>query len=125
MSAPKHPSDLINNPVFLARQQPDPPVSTAMGHLMTIDGPQLDLMANINNDAMARAQGVIQIFVDIHGSEYIKNRGEMLKRLSNSRNALARSQIIEVIKAGGNLPAEFYQQTDKKTWTVPGAGANE
>ena len=122
---PQHPSALINNPVFLNKGQPEPPVNVAIQHLTTLEGPELDIMCNINNDAMARAQGVLQIYVDIHGSEYMKKRGELLKRLSNSRNALARGQMIEVIKAGGNLPAEFYQQQDKRTWTVPGAGTNE
>ena len=124
MSAPKHPSDLVNNPLFLAKQQPEPPVNVAIQHLTVLEGAELDIMCNINNDAMARAQGVLQIYVDIHGSQYMKKRGELLKRLSNSRNALARGQMIEVIKAGGNLPAEFYQQQDKRTWTI-GAGTNE
>lgn len=121
---PRHPTDLVKNPLFLTKQQPDPPVSTAMGHLVTLDGPKLDIMCNVNSQTMASAIGIIQIYTDIHGSEYLRKRGELIKRLSNSKDALARAQIIEVVKAGGNLPAEFYQQSDRRSFTL-GASNDE
>lgn len=120
MSAPKHPSDLVNNPVFLTKQQPDPPVSTAMDHLTVLDGPELDIMCNVDSTTMAGAIGFGSIYANFHGSVYVRSVIDLLKRLSNSKNALARAQIIEVIKAGGNLPSEYYQQQDKKTWALGG-----
>lgn len=120
MTAPKHPSELINNPVFLTKQQPDPPVSTAMDHLTTLDGDELDIMCNVDSTTMAGAIGFGAIYADYHGSAYVRRTINLLKRLSNSKEALARKQIIEVIQAGGNLPAEFYQQQDKKTWALGG-----
>lgn len=120
----KSPQELVNNPLFLTKQQPDPPVSVAMGHLVTLDGDKLDIMCNVNSVTMAGALGIGQIYTDVHGSDYVRGRIELIKRLSISKDARGRQDIIDVVKAGGNLPAEFYEQQDKKTW-APLGGSND
>lgn len=121
----KDPQDLINNPVFLTKQQPDPPVSVAMGHLVTLDGDKLDIVCNVNSATMASAIGIGEIYTDIHGSKYIERRIKLIERLSISKDKGGRLDLIEVVKAGGNLPAEFYQQQDKRTWGPGAGGTNE
>lgn len=120
----RSPSDLKKNPVFLTKNQPDPPVSVAMGHLTITDGDELTIMSNVNNETMARAIVITDIYTYNHGSKYMEMRGKLLKHLSIAKEKGARTDLIEVIKAGGNLPAEYYQQGAPRSW-APVGGDNE
>ncbi len=119
-----HPSDLKKNPVFITKNQPDPPVSVAMGHLTTTDGDELTIMSNVNNEVTARAIVICDIYTYNHGSKYMAMRGRLLKHRSIAKDKGARLDLIEVVKAGGNLPAEYYEQGAPRSW-APVGGDNE
>lgn len=120
----RHPSDLKKNPVFLTKNQPDPPVSVAMDHLTVTDGDELTIMSNVNNEVTARAIVICDIYTYNHGSKYMAMRGRLLKHLTIAKDKGARLDLIEVIKAGGNLPAEYYEQGAPRSW-APVGGDNE
>lgn len=120
------PSDLKKNPVFLTKNQPDPPVNVGMDHLTTTDGDGLTIMSNVNNELTARAIVICDIYTYAHGSEYMRMRGRLLKHLSIAKDKGGRLDIIDIVKAGGNLPAEYYQQGAPRSWApVSGSGGDE
>lgn len=125
----RHAQDLKQNPLFLTKSQPEPPVSVAMGHLTATDGDDLTIMANVNNETMARAIVICDIYAYCHGSAYMKMRGTLLKQLSVAKDKGGRLDIIDVVRAGGNLPAEFYEQGGQsRSWapyTTNGVANND
>lgn len=104
----RHASELENSPLFLQEAQHDAPVSVGMGHLMTKDGKQLEQMTRVSSPTMVNAMMIGNIYANIYGSKYVRSRIEQIERIAEARDGLRAQEIIQVIDAGGKLPAEYY-----------------
>lgn len=108
-------SELANNPVYLGKNIPDPPVNKAIAHLTITDGEMLEEMSRINGQDMVNALSIGYIYSHVYGSSYVKGRIAQLLRLSISKSGLGRREIIDVVDAGGKLPDAYYNGEGKKT----------
>ena len=108
-------SDLVNNPVYLGRSQPDPPVNKAISNLTITDGELLEEMARVHGQEMVNALSIGYIYSNVYGSKYVRGRIDQLLRLSISKAGQGRREIIDVVDAGGKLPDAYYSGDGKKT----------
>lgn len=92
---------------------PNPPVKKALKSLLSPRGDYLDMTTN-SNGALIRAVDLGNIYVKAFGLTYVRDRLERLERLAISVNGQGRRDLIDAVKAGGNLPPEYYR---------PGGGA--
>lgn len=110
--------ELAKNPIYLGKDRPDPPVTKAMGHLTTTEGPALEEMARIRGSEMVRALSVGYIYSDMYGSKFVRGMIDQLLRISISMDGQGRRDIIDVVDAGGTLPEGYYSgQSKKQTFT--------
>lgn len=84
-----------------------PPQTLALGHLTETDGPELDMLCNCTRD-IARAVHFCKLF-EMSGSKYARDIADYLKCMSVSKDGEGRKSLIDVVKAGGELPGEYYQ----------------
>lgn len=108
-------SDLVNNPIYLGRSQPDPPVNKAISNLTITDGELLEEMARVHGQEMVNALSIGYIYSNVYGSKYVRGRIDQLLRLSISKAGQGRREIIDVVDAGGKLPDAYYNGEGKKT----------
>lgn len=114
----KKAADLFDEPPqFFDQTQPDPPVTTGIDKLTTLDGQQLEIMTRTN---LAIVRGIQSgtAFQSRYNSQYIQRKTEQLMRLAISSGAKGRQDIIEVIKAGGQMPDAFYQTNTPTDYAV-------
>lgn len=104
----RHASELSKHPLFNVGRNAEAPVSRGIDNLTTEQGDRLQLMARINSPEMVRAVAIANIYVNIYGSKYVKGIIDEKLRLSVATNGQGRREIIDVVDAGGNLPAEYY-----------------
>lgn len=104
----KHAPELMNHPFFSGGRNADAPVSRGIDNLTVEDGPRLEVMARINSPEMVRAVAIGNIYTNIYGSKYVKQRIDQLLRMGIATNGAGRRDIIDVVDAGGSLPGEYY-----------------
>lgn len=107
-------SDLIANPVYLGKSQPDPPVNKAISHLTVTEGQALEEMARIHGQDMVNALSIGYIYSEMYGSDYVRGRIDQLLRLSVAKGGQGRRDLIDVVDAGGKLPDAYYNGEGKK-----------
>lgn len=117
-TTPKHASDLETNPIFIGDAPPDAPVTKGIEALTAEGGARLQLMARINNPVMLQALAIAHIYGTIYGSKYVRERMDEALRTSVSVHGLGRRDMIDVIEAGGALPAEYYTGQPKRGFKV-------
>ena len=116
----RHAPELEKHPLFAMNNNPEAPVSKGISNLTSEDGARLQLMTRISNKEMLQAVAIANIYVNIYGSKYIKGRRDEMLRLNVSINGQGRRDIIDVVDAGGNLPAEYYTGQPKKGFKILG-----
>lgn len=127
----KYPSDLEKHPLFKQKQNVEAPVSVGLKNLMVEKGAKLEIMTNVSSLQFANAVFIGGIYTNVYGSRYVHNRIEQIERLANAKNALARQQNIDMVEAGGSLPAEYYNPAGQnRRWiplgiAQPGGGEDE
>lgn len=84
-----------------------PPQTLAIGHLTMTDGDELDILSNMT-PKLARGVFFCKLFASA-GSKYAGTIASMLERMSVSKDGDGREGLIKVVKAGGELPGEYYQ----------------
>lgn len=84
-----------------------PPQTLAIGHLTMTDGDELDLLSNMS-PKLARGVFFCELYASA-GSEYAQEIADALKRMSVSKDGEGREGLIKAVKAGGELPGEYYQ----------------
>lgn len=112
-------SDLEKHPLFKQKNTVDAPVTVGLRNLMAERGPKLEIMTNVTNESFVRMVGIGKIYTNIYGSRFVHEIVETQERLANALDAMARKQSIEMVDAGGNLPAEYYGIAGKGRRWVP------
>lgn len=104
----KAPKDLLDeDPIYTGPTQPDPPVSKGIDILSTLEGKSLETMTRTNRAIVA---GILSgsAFAYRYKSQYISDQTDRLMRVAISRGGEGRKDIIEIIRAGGQMPDAFY-----------------
>lgn len=102
--------DRSNTPSFEERTGGNrniPPQTLAIGHLTMTEGDELDLLSDMT-PKLARGVFFCELFASA-GSTYAQEVSDALKRMSVSKDGEGREGLIKVVKAGGELPGEYYQ----------------
>lgn len=81
-------------------------------------------MSRINSPETVKAVSIGNIYTNIYGSKYVKQRIDQLLRLGIATNGAGRREIIDVVDAGGTLPGEYYTG-QKKSYRVLGTGRGD
>ena len=111
----KKAADLVNNPVYLGKSQPDPPVNKAISQLTVTEGQELEEMARIHGQDMVNALSIGYIYSEMYGSDYVRGRIDQLLRLSVAKGGQGRRELIDAVEAGGKLPDAYYSGEGKRT----------
>lgn len=114
----RHAPELENHTLFKGNSPPDAPVSKGIENLTSENGPRLQIMSRVTNRETRLAVAIANIYVNIYGSKYVKGRINETLRLDVATNGLGRRDIIDVIDAGGSLPAEYYTGQPKKNFRL-------
>lgn len=105
--ARKKASDLFDEPVISEARAPDPPVSKGLGYLMTTGGRRLEILTRTNRHIIGAIEAGISYYA-LYRCEFILETIERLERLAVSSGGKGRSEIIGIVQAGGQMPAEFF-----------------
>ena len=116
--------DLLNEPSDDPKAIPDPPVSHGMDILCTLDGKQLQIVTRTNASIVEgiRSAGA---FVARYHSDYISETQESLMRLAVSSGGKGRTEMIEIVKAGGQMPDAYYGDPKASRYNVPVPTVND
>lgn len=113
-------SDLEKHPVFASRRNNEAPVTTGLKYLGTESGKALELMTVVDNQSFVNAVRIGYIYKDVYGSKFVAGLVEQLERLAPAKEGNARNQMIGMVEAGGNLPAEYYGADGKRSFNPIG-----
>ena len=99
----------------------DPPVTKGMGFLATETGPRLEMMTRTNR---AIVSGVVaaSAYVARYNSSYIDEKRNSLMRLAISNGGLGRSEMIQMVSAGGQMSDAYYDKADNRQADYPVEG---
>lgn len=121
---PRHASELENSPLFLTRKKHDAPVSVGIDLLTTEGGKRLEQMTNVMSPQMVNAMMILGIYANVYGSKYAIARKEQLERIAEAKEGERAQKVIDMVEAGGKLPAEYYTGESKNNFS-PIGGDNE
>lgn len=113
MSEPRDATDLLTNPqVPEVGDMPETvggtPYEMAFGLLSTLEGRQLEIMTRAN-PRMVQAAQVSYNMVCQFGSPYIAGEIEQIERFGVSLHGEGRKEIVDSLRAGGDLPDAYYE----------------
>ena len=110
MAYRKKATDLFEGPPQTEdRKAQDPPVSKGMEILSTLDGVRLETVTRTNRQIV---EGITagSAYVARYNSPYIQARRDRLMRLAISMGGKGREEIIEIVKAGGQMADAYYER---------------
>lgn len=87
----------------------DPPVTKGMGFLAAIGGPRLEMMTRANRPIVAGISAG-SAYMQKYKSSYIRGRVERIERLAVSQGGLGRSEMIQMVGAGGPVTDAYYDR---------------
>lgn len=101
-------TDLLDNPSEdFEISSTDPPVTKGMGFLAATGGPRLEMMTRTNRPIVAGISAG-SAYIQKYRSVYIRARVERLERLAISQGGLGRSEMIQMVGAGGPVTDAYY-----------------
>lgn len=110
MSRKKSATDLLDDPQGdFEIDESDPPVTKGMGFLATTSGPRLEMMTRTNR-AIVAGISAGAAYCQRYNSRYIKARVERIERLAVSTGGLGRSEMIQMVGAGGPVTDAYYDR---------------
>lgn len=112
---PRHATELETSPLFLDQKSHDPPVSVGMDYLVVEEGNRLEQMTRVNSPTMVNALMIGTIYTEVYGSKYVRARVDQIKRLAEAKDGLRARELIDIVEAGGKLPAEYYTGESKSS----------
>ena len=110
--------DLLDEPPEPEKTIPDPPVSHGMDILCTLDGKQLQIVTRANAQIVEGIRSAAA-FVARYHSTYIAETQESLMRLAVSSGGKGRTEMIEIVKAGGQMPDAYYGDPKGSRYNIP------
>lgn len=105
--AKKDATDLLDTPMDFEVTESDPPVTKGMGFLSSTSGPRLEMMTRTNRDIVSGISAGAAYW-QRYNSRYIKARVERIERLAVSTGGLGRSEMIQMVGAGGPITDAYY-----------------
>ena len=87
---------------------PDTPYAMAFGLLSALGGEKLEIMTRANPRLVQAAQ-VSYCMVAQFGSSYIAGENDQLGRYAVSIQGEGRKEIVDSLRAGGDMPDAYYE----------------
>lgn len=101
-------TELLDNPSEdFEISSTDPPVTKGMGFLAAVGGPRLEMMTRTNRSIVAGISAG-SAYIQKYRSVYIRGRVERFERLAISQGGLGRSEMIQMVGAGGPVTDAYY-----------------
>lgn len=112
--AKKDAIDLLDSPVDdFEVTESDPPVTKGMGFLASTSGPKLEMMTRTTRP-IVKGISAGSAYIQCYRSDYIGARVERLERLAVSEGGLGRSEMIQMVGAGGPVTDAYYDRGSKR-----------
>lgn len=110
MSRKKSAAELLDDPQGdFDIDESDPPVTKGMGFLATTQGPRLEMMTRTNR-AIVSGISAGSAYVQRYNSSYVRKRVERIERLAVSLGGQGRSEMIQMVGAGGPVTDAYYDR---------------
>ena len=90
-------------------QSSDPPVSKGMGFLAVEHGEKLEMMTRTNR-AIIEGLAAGYAYCARYDSDYIRSKTERIMRLAVSAGGEGRTEMIQMVSAGGQVSDAFYDR---------------
>lgn len=84
------------------------PYGMAFGLLSALEGKELEIMTR-SNPRLVQAAQVSYCMVAQFGSRYIAGENDQLSRFAVSLNGEGRKEIVDSLRAGGDMPDAYYE----------------
>lgn len=106
-------TELLNNPAVpevgeMPDTIPETPYGMAFNLLSSLGGEKLEIMTR-SNPRLVQAAQVSYCMVAQFGSSYIAGENDQLERFAVSLGGEGRKEIVESLRAGGDMPDAFYE----------------
>lgn len=106
-------TELLNNPAVpevgeMPDTVPETPYGMAFNLLSSLGGEKLEIMTR-SNPRLVQAAQVSYCMVAQFGSSYIAGENDQLERFAVSLGGEGRKEIVESLRAGGDMPDAFYE----------------
>lgn len=106
-------TELLNNPAVpevgeMPDTMPETPYGMAFNLLSSLGGEKLEIMTR-SNPRLVQAAQVSYCMVAQFGSSYIAGENDQLERFAVSLGGEGRKEIVESLRAGGDMPDAFYE----------------
>lgn len=95
----------------------DPPVSKGMGFLSAEHGEKLELMTRTNR-AIIDGLSAGYAYCARYNSPYIRDKTERIMRLAVSSGGKGRTEMIQMVSAGGQVTDAFYDRGSQADYAV-------
>ena len=105
--ARKKAADLFDEPAISEQRAPEPPVSKGLGYLMTTEGRRLEILTRTNSQIIGAIDAGISYYAR-YRCDFVLGTIERLERLAVSSGGKGREEVIGIVQAGGQMPAEFF-----------------
>lgn len=96
----------------------DTPYGMAFGLLSALEGKELEIMTR-SNPRLVQAAQVSYCMVAQFGSQYIAGENDQLGRFAVSLNGEGRREIVDSLRAGGDMPDAYYENQGATGRSVP------
>lgn len=108
-------TDLLSDPAFpevgdMPENIGETPYHMAFGLLSSLRGEKLQIMTRAN-PGMAQAINVAYNMIASFGSQYIAGEIDTIMRLGVSMKGEGRKEIVDSLRAGGDMPDAYYEAT--------------
>ena len=113
MAESRDATELLNNPAVpevgeMPDTMPETPYGMAFNLLSSRGGEKLEIMTR-SNPRLVQAAQVSYCMVAQFGSSYIAGENDQLERFAVSLGGEGRKEIVESLRAGGDMPDAFYE----------------
>lgn len=113
MAESRDATELLNNPAVpevgeMPDTMPETPYGMAFNLLSSLGGEKLEIMTR-SNPRLVQAAQVSYCMVAQFGSSYIAGENDQLERFAVSLGGEGRKEIVESLRAGGDMPDAFYE----------------
>ncbi len=116
-------TDLLTDPQVpevgdMPETMSETPYGMAFGLLSALEGKELEIMTR-SNPRLVQAAQVSYCMVAQFGSMYIAGENDQLGRFAVSLNGEGRKEIVDSLRAGGDMPDAYYENQSASVRSVP------
>lgn len=123
MAESRDATELLTNPAVpevgeMPDTVPETPYGMAFTLLSSLGGETLEIMTR-SNPRLVQAAQVSYCMVAQFGSSYIAGENDQLERFAVSLGGEGRKEIVESLRAGGDMPDAYYEAQSGSTRGPP------